>query len=87
MRIPENAFAYEDFNKVYERWVQVAHQISMEYGVMVQVKVEYNNPPDLSLPDPWGDNLKPTRIYFKVDMHEFEGLKDLKKALDNKAFM
>lgn len=80
MRIPVDFLEFRDVDAYITRWQEVADQLSMEYGIPVGVHIEYDTPV-------WTPNSIPTRIYFKIDDHEFEGLQTLKKALSLKAFL
>lgn len=57
-------------------WKAKAEEISMEYGVYVEVI--YTNR---------GSSNHLEAIQFKILDHVFEGVKDLRKALENKAFL
>lgn len=78
MKIPKSEHVYHNSNtakRLFNDWRAAAAQIEMEYGVWVAVKTEEDT------------NTIVTRIYFLAMEHEFESLRDLKKALENKAFM
>lgn len=55
---------------------QVARQLQVEHGVFIDVCSEYCE-----------DGVIVTRVYFKVMDHEFETGRELRKALENKAFV
>jgi hypothetical protein len=55
-------------------WNTAADQASLEFGIFVEA---------LELIE----NGFLTRIYFKIDDHEFDSQNDLMKALNNKAFL
>ena len=56
------------------KWCLKASDMSMEYGVFIEVGWELD-----------GEDM--TRIYFKVIDHKFDSLQDLRKALEHKAFL
>lgn len=59
-------------------WEQAAIDIGLESGIYVSVQQEYyDGHLDLLI----------KRIYFKLMEYEFENLRDLKKAVTNKAFL
>ncbi len=71
-------------SKIEELWHDAARQISLETGIFIEVKYEYDGPG----PQPFGPvNVEIRRIFFKVKEHEFESLTDLKKAVANRAFL
>lgn len=74
MKIPKHIrLASKDF----QNWRDKAQEMSMEYGIFVElVYINRNN-----------QTAELESIHFKVMDHTFEGLKDLRKALDNKAFL
>jgi len=76
MKIPENLVDKDDCLRIYKLWRDAADKLSLETGIFIQVKQQY-------------DRQYPVfnRIYFVVDGHEFENLTDLKKAVSNKAFL
>lgn len=77
MKIPKEQHVYYNNNvarRLLQDWGDAARQIELEYGVWIEVKTE-------------DDNNVLSRIYFKVMEHEFENLRDLKKALEMKAFI
>ncbi len=78
MKIPPEQCVYANSNfakRLLQDWRSAASQIELEYGVWVEVQIEENSSTSL------------TRIYFIAMDHEFESVRDLRKALDNKAFM
>ena len=77
MKIPSHANDKRR-NKIVHAFDDAADKYSPEYGVFILVRGEYlNDEKDIS---------KMTRIYFMVMEHEFESIRDLRKALRLKAF-
>jgi hypothetical protein len=64
---------------IHKLWREAASKMSLEYGVYVDFKWEYSG----DLTDPKTEE----RIYFEVASHQFESLRDLRKALRNKIFL
>jgi hypothetical protein len=60
---------------MWEAWFRSAAQIALDHGIFVEVVYDTGG---------FGDT---TRIYFKVDDHEFENLTELKRAIAMKAFL
>jgi hypothetical protein len=82
MKIPDNEIASIEWRNA---WEVAAAQISMETGIFVSIKSEYGTQ---SLSGFTSTNYsKLARICFVLDGHEFETLKDLRKAIANKAFL
>jgi hypothetical protein len=76
MKIPRAMrFDREFGQKLKSVWTNAADQISLEYGIFVEVCYSL------------ADNLVPDHIWFVVMDHKFESLMDLRKALNNKAFL
>jgi len=61
--------------KLKSIWTDAADQMSLEYGIFVELRYKV------------ADNLVPEHIWFEVMGHQFESLADLRKALNNKAFL
>lgn len=78
MKIPEYA-DIRDTDPVVISWNNAAALVSMESGIFVDVIIKRRNSNMLNGPI--------DEILFRVMDHEFSGLRDLKKALDNKAFL
>jgi len=76
MKIPDNSLDDLEAKRIVELWKETARQISMEHGVYVEAKFECTTVWPI-----------PSRIYFKLGTYEFESLSDLKRALNNKAFL
>lgn len=89
MKIPEDKYFGDDADRA---WDQAAAQIGVEYGIMVEVGRDRKNTTE-TFPMPYGqpsltlNSTKTTRIFFKLNGHEFETLTDLKRALQLKAFL
>jgi hypothetical protein len=79
MKLPVEQYYYnsDTYKKLVKLWKNNAQQLSVETGVFIEVHLEYAPP----------NNVYLMRIYFKVDDHEFEGLNDVKKAIEMKAFL
>ena len=78
MKIPSKSHIYHNSNiakRLFIDWRNAAAQMELEYGIWIEVETEEDAQTALS------------RIYFKVMEHEFDNLKDLKKALELKAFI
>lgn len=75
MKITKDAnISTSDSQATHLLWDKTAREISLETGIYIEVVAEY-------------ENITLTEIKFKVMDHEFGSLKELKKALDNKAFL
>lgn len=70
----------ERYDRIRTLWIEAAEQASLESGVMIEVGVDYP-------PTTYGSHHSFTRIYFKFDGKEFEGLQDLRRVLNLKAFL
>lgn len=77
MKIPKKFGKRSEIVKAYN---EAAVQASPYYGVLVEVYGDYTDDRQSDI-----DSLE--RIYFSVMNREYEGLKDLKRALRLKAFM
>jgi hypothetical protein len=89
MKIPEDKYFSDEADRTWER---AAAQIGVEYGIMVEVgrDIEHTTSTYHSGPNGQSFNLNDsriTRIFFKLNGHEFETLTDLKRALQLKAFL
>ena len=62
-------------NPLYQRWCSTAIDMAVEYGIQIETKMQYD------------ENFDFQSIYFEVDGHRFECLKDLRKALELKIFL
>jgi hypothetical protein len=72
----------DEYSEIHQLWKQMARQISVEYGIYVEVGL--TNEPHRY---PNGTTyLVPVRIFFKALDKEFESLRVLKKHLDNPVF-
>jgi len=77
MKIPKkgNVYLHSNISKrLFSDWRAAAATLELEFGVWIEVDTEY-------------DINYMTRIYFRVMDHEFESVRDLKKALENKALL
>lgn len=88
MKIPEGKFLGQQAEKT---WEYAAAQIGVEQGIIVEVGREYEKT-SLAVSMPGGNtttwyDTRITRIFFKLNKHEFETLTDLKRALELKAFL
>jgi len=61
--------------KIIDAWASVAARTSLESGIYITIKVAYRTRGYID------------SIVFIVDDHEFEGLDDLRKAINMKAFL
>jgi hypothetical protein len=62
-------------NPLYQKWCATAIEMTVEYGIQIETQMQYD------------DNSEFQSLYFEVDGHRFECLKDLRRALENKAFL
>lgn len=86
MKIPKEASP--DNNTTLEFWRAAAQKLSLETGIYIQVIGDYDQRTyTYDLSGNTSINFWLTRIYFKVEEHEFENLHDLRKGLKNKAFL
>jgi hypothetical protein len=76
MKIPDDVDVY--IVHIESVWSQAAIRLSMEFGVYIEV--------DIQRRDVYGDG-RIDSIGFKAMGHYFEGEKDLRTALNNKAFL
>jgi hypothetical protein len=74
MKLDMGTFITEN-HPLFKLWETAGLNMTVEYGIRVQI----------ILTGPTVDEVQ--RLYFKVDNYEFECLKDLRKALENKAFL
>jgi hypothetical protein len=79
MKIPETE--YVDSRNIEMAWDQTALRLSIEFGVYVKVAITYY----------YGErgvmSSRIDEIKFQVMDHYFDGEKDLRTALNNKAFL
>lgn len=88
MKIPLNYFLgynTSEFDKVFNLWDQHAKKLSLEHGILIDVRLEAKG--ILVGLFSHVDVCEVTRIFFKIEDLEFDSLNDLKKALKNKAFL
>lgn len=78
MKIPSHVHIY-DSNPVVTGWKNAAERASIEGGIFVEVVVKYRG---VGFPSSHVDE-----ILFKIMDHEFGSLRELKKAIGNKAFL
>jgi hypothetical protein len=78
MKLPEDIYYPNDdsYVRLLKLWRDNAEQLSVETGIFIEVHITY----------PTGKNYI-NRIFFKVDDHEFEGLNEVKRAIEMKAFL
>lgn len=76
MKIPDTFDVYERREAIAKLWVDLADQISAEYGIYVSVITKWD-----------ATKFGLSEIVFKVGEHEFCSAKELRKALENKAFL
>lgn len=76
MKIPKNSGAH--YEEIRQLWQKTANEMALEYGIFIQVVTYYDNNSHF----PNFNN-----ITFEVMDHEFENLHDLRKAVQNKAFL
>ena len=80
MNIPKNYLTVKKWERIYNAWYVAAEALSLETGIFVTVQAEYRGE--------GAENFqKASRLYFKLDDHEFDSMHDLKKAIENKAFL
>lgn len=80
MKFPIDYKGYDNKNHICEAYEQAAIKYGMEHGILIEVRYRYDD-------SYTHDKYSLTGVYFYVNNHEFEGLKDLRTALRNKAFM
>ena len=78
MKIPSK-LSDERRQLITKDYYEAARKCTLEYGVFVDVNAEYE--------DNFGVRGKMTNIFFSVMKHRFDGTRDLRKALRNKAFL
>jgi len=93
MKLPSNFFHALD-NKGWEHllkiWQDTAARISMEHGIFIEVKVEVIDGNGNTRIAHRNEIIAPhtvARIFFQAFDREFEGLRELKRTLRNKAFL
>jgi hypothetical protein len=89
MKIPVNKSDIFDNDIYIDSWYYEAAEITLKQGIIVEVALEYE---DVISTTGFksGQAVMTTRlsrIYFKIDNHEFETLKELRRALKLKAFL
>ena len=77
--LDEQQLDLKESDRIEKEWSEASRQIGLEHGVFVEVKKEYRGG------TVFDDVL--SRIYFKVGEHEFESLRELKRACRLKAFL
>lgn len=94
MKIPKGYFRLSDkepWKELFGLWHNTALQISIEYGILVEVGIEME-----SSSGNWtsvgnrGGVIYPDdviRLFFQTSEKQFEGLDQLRRALKNKAFL
>ena len=73
MKFPKGGVHISTADPLYQRWCLVALEMTVEYGIEVETKLLYEE-------YGWW-------LYFEIDGHKFECAKDLRRALENKAFL
>ncbi len=89
MKIPANKSSVFDNEIWLNSWYYEAADITCLHGIIVEVVLEYEDVPAATHTFA-GQSITPlrlSRICFKMENHEFETLRDLKKALRLKAFL
>jgi hypothetical protein len=89
MKFPKGYFDNQRIDNIIKRWVETADQLSMEYGVLVEVKIEIEENGNNRILGKYevlhvGDIV---RIFFNIADKEFESAIKAKIALKNKAFL
>lgn len=77
MKIPDIFDTYNQKDAISKMWVELALQISAEYGVYVTTVTKWDASSKFGF----------SEIVFRVGDHEFGSAKELRKALENKAFL
>lgn len=80
MKIPKRAQT-EEREKIKDAFKNAATKYSLEYGIFIQVCGDYYK--DVTTKD----ISSLSEIFFYLDGHAFHSLKELRKALRNKAFL
>lgn len=92
MKIPKGYFDdadREQWNRTLNRWWEAADQLSMEYGMLVQVKVDVLTAGKNRTAGRY-EVISPgcvTRLFFTMADKEFESLDELRRTIKNKAFL
>jgi len=76
MKIPEGL---STTSAMWDLWHATAARLSLKHNIYIEVV-------RASAADTLG-NVRQVAIYFKIDGHKFDSLKDLKSALKLKAFL
>ena len=76
MKIPDTFECYNQRDEITKFWVELALQLSAEYGIFISTISKWSN-----------EKFGLSEIVFKVGEHEFGSVKELRKALENKAFL
>jgi len=76
MKIPDT-FIYNQRDSIAKLWAELALQIGAEYGIYVTTVTKWEGRPKFGF----------SEIVFRVGEHEFGSIKELRKALENKAFL
>ena len=76
MKIPDT-FIYNQRDSIAKLWAELALQISAEYGIYVTTVTKWEGSFKFGF----------SEIVFRVGEHEFGSIKELRKALENKAFL
>jgi len=87
MKIPEDILEFPN-DGLAQRARNMAEELTLEYGIYITVEIT-TKPAD---PNKFGKKIAEfgpivSEIQFKIMDHRFKNLHDLKKALDNKAFL
>jgi len=90
MKVPKGYFDVAVlWERTYDAWGEAAVNMSLEHGVLVELKIEIENDNKKIISNRYSffRSDEVVRLFFVVMGKEFEGLSDLRKALKNKAFM
>jgi hypothetical protein len=79
MKIPQNIYVSEESRDVVI-WAETAAKLSMEYGIFVQVEAKKVSSPNSCF-------AFVEEIWFQVGERRFDSLRELRKALRNRAFL
>ena len=60
---------------LYQKWCAVALDATVEYGIEIETNLHWDEVNDIQ------------SLYFEIDGHQFECLKDLRRALELKTFL
>ena len=77
MKIPDTFDTYNQRENISKVWVELALQIGAEYGIYVTTVTKWEGSSRFGF----------SEIVFRVGEHEFGSVKELRKALENKAFL